>query len=66
MPSTRLRDVIARGVFTSVTDLRRELMRYIEQYNETAKPFRWPAPIRRVVRTLHFQIVIVMRYVRGS
>jgi hypothetical protein len=41
-------------------------MRYIEQYNETAKPFRWATPIRRVVRTVHFQIVIVMRYVRGS
>src|SRR6266542_6802739 len=27
------REVIARGVFTSVTDLRRKLMRYIKQYN---------------------------------
>jgi transposase len=35
------RDVIARGVFTSVTDLRRKLMRYIKQYNKTAKPVRW-------------------------
>jgi hypothetical protein len=57
------RDVIARGgVFTSVTDLRRKLMRYIKQYNKTAKPFRWA--LRRsdeahrmiavqVVRTVH-------------
>ena len=32
------RDVIARGVFTSVTDLKRKLMRYIRQYNKDAKP----------------------------
>ena len=32
------RDVIARGIFTSVTDLRRKLMRYITHYNKTAKP----------------------------
>jgi len=35
------RDVIARGIFTAVTDLRRKLMRYIKHYNKTAKPFRW-------------------------
>jgi len=35
------RDVIARGVFTSVTDLGWKLMRYIKQYNKTAKPVRW-------------------------
>lgn len=35
------RDVIARGVFTSVADLRRKLMRYIRLYNRSAKPFRW-------------------------
>jgi hypothetical protein len=27
------RDVIARGIFTSVADLKRKLMRYIRQYN---------------------------------
>lgn len=44
------RDVIARGVFTSVTDLRRKLMRYIRQYNKTAKPLRWSYadPSRRI------------------
>lgn len=44
------RDVIARGVFTSVTDLRRKLMRYIRQYNKTAKPSRWSYadPSRRI------------------
>jgi transposase len=44
------RDVIARGIFTSVADLRRKLMRYIKQYNKTAKPFRWSYadPTRRI------------------
>jgi transposase len=35
------RDVIARGVFTSVKDLARKLMRYIRAYSQSAKPFRW-------------------------
>ena len=35
------RDVIARGVFTSVKDLSRKLMRYIRAYNKQAKPFKW-------------------------
>ncbi len=35
------RDVIARGIFTSVADLKRKLMRYIRQYNRTPKPVKW-------------------------
>lgn len=35
------RDVIDRGIFTSVGDLRRKIMRYIRLYDKTAKPFRW-------------------------
>jgi len=35
------RDVIARGVFTSVTDLKRKLMRYIRKYNASPKPVKW-------------------------
>src|SRR5260221_616641 len=35
------RDVIARGIFTSTTDLSRKLIRYIKQYYKTATPFRW-------------------------
>lgn len=35
------RDVIARGIFTSVADLKRKIMRYIRLYQKTAKPFRW-------------------------
>ena len=35
------RDVIARGVFTSVADLGRKLRKYISAYATSAKPFRW-------------------------
>lgn len=35
------REVIARGIFTSVKDLARKLMRYIQAYSVSAKPFRW-------------------------
>jgi transposase len=35
------RDVIARGVFSSVKDLARKLMRYIRQYNKAPKPVKW-------------------------
>lgn len=35
------RDVIERGIFTSVKDLRRKLMRYIRHYNKDAKPIKW-------------------------
>ena len=35
------RDIIARGVFTSVPDLKRKLMRYIRHYNNQPKPVIW-------------------------
>jgi len=35
------RDVIARGVFTSVPDLARKLRRYINAYSPNAQPIRW-------------------------
>jgi transposase len=35
------RDLIARGVFTSKTDLARKIMRYIRLYNQSAKPIKW-------------------------
>jgi len=35
------RDVIARGVFTSVRDLARKLMRYIRDANRAPKPIKW-------------------------
>ena len=44
------RDVIARGVFTSVTDLKRKLMRYIRQYNKEPRTVKWKYfdPSRRI------------------
>ncbi|MDA9981299.1 IS630 family transposase [Gammaproteobacteria bacterium] len=44
------RDVIARGVFTSVNDLKRKLMRYIRHYNNTPKTVKWKYfdPPRRI------------------
>ena len=47
------RDVIARGVFTSVTDHSRKLMKYIRAYAKTARPFRWTYTdtSRRIVGT---------------
>lgn len=35
------RDVIARGIFTSVKDLSRKLLRYIRANSKTARPFQW-------------------------
>ena len=35
------REVIARGVFTSVKDLARKLKRYIRHYNRAPKPLKW-------------------------
>ena len=35
------RDVIARGVFTSMPDLARKLRRYINAYSANAQPIRW-------------------------
>ncbi|HEU4476592.1 MAG TPA: IS630 family transposase [Methyloceanibacter sp.] len=44
------RDVIGRGIFTSVADLKRKLMRYIRQYNLAPKPVKWVYrnPIHRI------------------
>jgi transposase len=35
------RDVIARGIFTSVPDLARKLRRYINAYSANARPIQW-------------------------
>lgn len=35
------RDVIARGIFSSIRDLARKLMRYIRLHNRSAKPIKW-------------------------
>jgi transposase len=35
------RDVIARGVFTSVSDLKRKLVRYIRHHNKAPRTMKW-------------------------
>jgi len=47
------RDVIARGVFSSVPDLKRKLMRYIREYNKAPKTVKWKYfdPTRRITPT---------------
>jgi transposase len=35
------RRLLRRGIFTSKTDLRTQLLAFIERYNPTAKPFAW-------------------------
>jgi hypothetical protein len=46
------RDVIDRGVFTFVSDLARQLRRYIHAYEKSARPFRWTyADPQRRIRT---------------
>ena len=47
------RDVIAHGVFTSVPDLKRKLMRYIRHYNQAPKTVKWKYfdPTRRITPT---------------
>jgi transposase len=44
------RDLLARGIFTSVPDLARKIRRYITQYNKDPKPIRWvySNPNRRI------------------
>jgi transposase len=44
------RDVIARGVLTSVSDLKRKLMRYVRRYNQAPKTVKWKYfdPTRRI------------------
>ena len=50
------RDVINRGIFTSVKDLDRKLMRYIREHNNDPQPIKWKYcdPSRRV-RSLPFK-----------
>lgn len=44
------REVIDRGIFTSVADLRRKILRFIRLYAKSARPFRWKYsdPRRRI------------------
>lgn len=49
------RDVLSRGVFTSVSDLARKLRRYIQAYSAHAKPIKWKYsdPSRHIGNTLY-------------
>jgi len=46
----RVGGVIARGIFTSVSDLARKLRRYINAYSANARPIQWKYsdPTRRL------------------
>lgn len=45
------RDLLARGIFTSVADLARKIRKYIRAYAKVARPFRWSFsdPTRRII-----------------
>jgi transposase len=44
------RDILARGIFTSVADLKRKILTYIRHHNQAPKPIRWTYadPTRRI------------------
>jgi transposase len=44
------RHVIARGIFTSIKDLARKLIRYIRLHNRSARPIKWSYrdPLHRI------------------
>jgi transposase len=54
------RDLLARGIFTSVADLGRKIRKYIRAYAKVARPFRWSYsdPTRRIANpiagTVHY------------
>jgi transposase len=52
------REVITRGVFTSVHDLARKLMRYIRRYNRAPKPIKWTYrdPSQRISPTINSSV----------
>lgn len=54
------RDILARGIFTSVKDLARKIRRYIDRYNRDAKPFRWTCtdPTRRIAYASHMTLTV--------
>ena len=55
------RDLLARGIFTSLPDLARKIRRYITRYNDNPKPIRWTYsnPAHRITTdsavTVHMQ-----------
>lgn len=41
-------EVIRRGSFTGVPDLKKKILKYIESHNENPRPFRWTATADRI------------------
>src|SRR6201982_2012765 len=53
------REVIARGIFTSVPDLARKLRRYINAYSANARPIQWKySDLSRRLRTNEFTATV--------
>jgi transposase len=54
------RQVIARGIFSSVADLKRKLMRYIRRYNRIAQPIKWAYrdPNHRILPTFDTTVTV--------
>jgi len=53
------REVIARGIFTSVPDLARKLRRYINAYSANARPIQWKySDSSRRLRTNEFTATV--------
>jgi transposase len=53
------REVIARGIFTSVPDLARKLRRYINAYSANARPIQWKySDTSRRLRTNEFTATV--------
>jgi hypothetical protein len=44
--------VIRRGSFDSVTDLKRKISAFVEQYNQHPKPFMWTATAESILAKL--------------
>lgn len=45
-------EAIRRGSFDSVRALERAIMRYLANWNEDAKPFRWTKSARQIKRDI--------------
>ena len=44
---------IRRGVFSSVSDLEKKIMQFIEVHNENPKPFVWTKPVYEIMAKIN-------------
>jgi hypothetical protein len=44
---------IRRGVFSSVSDLEKKIMQFIEVHNENPKPFVWTEPVDEIMAKIN-------------